>query len=92
MHAPTPVAFDSTTYTHPSLRITDPLYVEESGQQMPDNPDGTTPVDESVSFNQIYADMEDLLKTGKVKAIGVSNFSPKTCATYLPLTPRLTAI
>ncbi|KAF8913277.1 reductase AKOR2 [Mucidula mucida] len=49
----------------------------EEGNDFPTNPDGTTKVVD-VSFNDIWADMEKLLETGKVKAIGVSNFSIKT--------------
>ncbi|KAF8913270.1 reductase AKOR2 [Mucidula mucida] len=50
----------------------------EDGNDFPTNPDGTIRIDESVTVNDIWADMESLLETGKVKAIGVSNFSPKT--------------
>ncbi len=31
------------------------------------------------TFNETFAEMEKLLATGKVKAIGVSNFSVKKC-------------
>ncbi|CAA7260666.1 unnamed protein product [Cyclocybe aegerita] len=51
-------------------------YVE--GVLMPKNADGTFRTTESVNFNQSWAEMEKLLETGKVKAIGVSNFSIKT--------------
>ncbi|KAF9016047.1 reductase AKOR2 [Hymenopellis radicata] len=50
----------------------------EEGNDFPTNPDGTIRIDESVTVNDIWADMESLLETGKVNAIGVSNFSPKT--------------
>ncbi|KAF9024179.1 Aldo/keto reductase [Hymenopellis radicata] len=50
----------------------------EDGNHFPTNPDGTTRVDNSISIHDVWADMEALLETGKVKAIGVSNFSPKT--------------
>ncbi|KAF9008492.1 reductase AKOR2 [Hymenopellis radicata] len=50
----------------------------EEGNDFPTNPDGTIRVDDSVTLNDIWADMEVLLETGKVKALGVSNFSPKT--------------
>jgi len=46
--------------------------------QEPRNPDGTVKVTDDVNFNQSWAEMEKLLDTGKVKAIGVSNFSVKT--------------
>ncbi|KAF8999927.1 Aldo/keto reductase [Hymenopellis radicata] len=52
--------------------------VYQEGNDFPTNPDGTTPVLHDVSFNDIYADLEKLLETGKVKAIGVSNLSIKT--------------
>ncbi|CAA7260658.1 unnamed protein product [Cyclocybe aegerita] len=51
-------------------------YVE--GNPMPMNPDGSHRTTESVNFNHSWAEMEKLLETGKVKAIGVSNFSIKT--------------
>ncbi|KAF8998072.1 Aldo/keto reductase [Hymenopellis radicata] len=50
----------------------------EDGNPVPTNPDGTTRVDNTISINDVWADMEALLETGKVKAIGVCNFSPKT--------------
>ena len=34
-------------------------------------------MDDKTTFNQTWADMEKALETGKVKAIGVSNFSVK---------------
>ncbi|KAF8904599.1 NADP-dependent oxidoreductase domain-containing protein [Mucidula mucida] len=52
--------------------------VYEEGNPFPTNPDGTTRLDNSVNFIDVWAEMEALLETGKVKAIGVSNFSPKT--------------
>ncbi|KAF4568204.1 hypothetical protein EYR36_010213 [Pleurotus pulmonarius] len=44
----------------------------------PRNPDGTLKVVESPSFNDVWAVFEKLVDTGKVKSIGVSNFSIKT--------------
>nr|AAS46750.1 reductase AKOR1 [Pleurotus djamor] len=43
---------------------------------LPKNPDGT-PKTTNYPFTKIWADMERLLDTGKVRAIGVSNFSIK---------------
>ncbi|PPQ80380.1 hypothetical protein CVT26_008267, partial [Gymnopilus dilepis] len=45
---------------------------------MPKNPDGTLKLNTKVTFNESWAEMEKLLDTGKVRAIGVSNFSIKT--------------
>ncbi|KAF9450734.1 Aldo/keto reductase [Macrolepiota fuliginosa MF-IS2] len=42
------------------------------------NPDGSWKTRADVSFNESWAEMEKLLETGKVKAIGVANFSIKT--------------
>lgn len=42
------------------------------------NPDGSYKTRDDVTFNQSWAEMEKLLGTGKVRAIGVSNFSVKT--------------
>ncbi|KDR70269.1 hypothetical protein GALMADRAFT_255166 [Galerina marginata CBS 339.88] len=44
----------------------------------PRNPDGTLKLNNNVNFNDAWTQMEKLLDTGKVKAIGVSNFSVKT--------------
>jgi len=41
-------------------------------------PDGTWDLAEHPTFSETWADMEKLLGTGKVRAIGVSNFSIKT--------------
>ena len=35
-----------------------------------------------VNFNDAWAEMDKLLDTGKVRAIGVSNFSIKTCVLF----------
>ncbi|PPQ88565.1 hypothetical protein CVT25_009945, partial [Psilocybe cyanescens] len=48
------------------------------GNDMPKNPDGSYKTESNVSFNDTWAEVEKLLDTGKVRAIGVSNFSVKT--------------
>ena len=45
---------------------------------MPKNPAGTLKLNTNVTFNESWAEMETPLDTGKVRAIGVSNFSIKT--------------
>lgn len=47
------------------------------GNDAPRNEDGTFKTTDQFNFNQAWADIEKLLDTGKVKAIGVSNFSIK---------------
>ncbi|KAG9217600.1 hypothetical protein CCMSSC00406_0010117 [Pleurotus cornucopiae] len=49
----------------------------EKGVNFPTNPDGTPKVADSPTFVETWADVEKLLDTGKVRAIGVSNFSIK---------------
>ncbi|KAF8658410.1 hypothetical protein AX16_001963 [Volvariella volvacea WC 439] len=56
-----------------------PQYVAlEEGNDHPKNPDGTTKLCTEATFNDSWAEVEKLLDTGKVRAIGVSNFSVKT--------------
>jgi diketogulonate reductase-like aldo/keto reductase len=50
----------------------------EEGNRLPKNPDGSVKTTDQVNFNTAWAEMEKLLDTGKVRAIGVSNFSIKT--------------
>jgi len=54
------------------------LVYEKGSTSLPRNPNGTVKVREDINFNQAWTEMEKLLETGKVKAIGVSNFSIKT--------------
>ncbi|KDQ24183.1 putative aldo-keto reductase [Pleurotus ostreatus PC15] len=49
----------------------------EEGNYLPKGPDGSLRVVESPSMVEVWADIEKLLDTGKVRAIGVSNFSIK---------------
>ncbi|KAF7421277.1 hypothetical protein PC9H_011799 [Pleurotus ostreatus] len=52
-------------------------FAYEKGVAFPKNPDGSFKVLDSPSFVHVWADVEKLLDTGKVRAIGVSNFSVK---------------
>lgn len=62
------------------------LYLMHWPQYLPQNEDGTDPINPdgswrastAVNFNQSWAEIEKLLDTGKVRSIGVSNFSIKT--------------
>ncbi|PPQ87066.1 hypothetical protein CVT25_000046 [Psilocybe cyanescens] len=55
-----------------------PAVAHDVNNTRPKNPDGTIKLATNVTFNDSWAHMEKLLDTGKVKAIGVSNFSVKT--------------
>lgn len=49
-----------------------------SGYESQKNSDGTWKVTEDVIFPQAWEELEKLFQAGKIKAIGVSNFSVKT--------------
>ncbi|KAH0359762.1 Aldo/keto reductase, partial [Aureobasidium melanogenum] len=51
------------------------LVANESSELLPVNPDGSRSVDRSWDQGETWRQMEDLYKTGKVKAIGVANWS-----------------
>ncbi|GAA5903956.1 hypothetical protein JCM8208_001739 [Rhodotorula glutinis] len=51
------------------------LVPNESSALLPVNPDGSRAVDRDWDMSKTWASMEALLKTGKVKAVGVSNWS-----------------
>ncbi|KAL1962695.1 hypothetical protein VTN77DRAFT_9239 [Rasamsonia byssochlamydoides] len=51
------------------------LVPNETSALFPTNPDGTRAVDRSWNQQDTWRQMEELYKAGKVKAIGVSNFS-----------------
>lgn len=52
------------------------LYVQnESSTLLPVNPDGTRSVDRSWDLNETWRQMEEVYKAGKVRAIGVANWS-----------------
>lgn len=58
----------------------------------PLGPDGHHEVVEHPNVNETWAEMEKLLETGKVRAIGVSNFSVKTLGYDLPVCMKLALI
>jgi glycerol 2-dehydrogenase (NADP+) len=47
----------------------------ETSQLLPTNPDGSRSVDRSWDQAETWRQMEDLYKSGKVKAIGLANWS-----------------
>ncbi|KAJ5652576.1 hypothetical protein N7507_010002 [Penicillium longicatenatum] len=51
------------------------LVPNESSALLPVNPDGTRSVDRSWDQNETWRQMEEVFKAGKVKAIGVANWS-----------------
>ncbi|KAF4590485.1 hypothetical protein EYR38_009786 [Pleurotus pulmonarius] len=71
-------SLDNLGFDYVDLRV-----VLEEGNDFPKHPDGSIKTLESPSFNEVWADVEKLLDTGKVRAIGVSNFSIKTLETLL---------
>lgn len=63
--------------------------------RFPKLPDGSRDLDKSWSYQQTWKEMEKVLKTGKVKAIGVANFSVKFLEELLPeaeVTPAVNQI
>jgi len=55
-----------------------PQFLATEGKKLVKNPDGSCKTRDDVTFNESWAEIEKLLDTGKVRAIGVSNFSIKT--------------
>ncbi|KAJ8090440.1 hypothetical protein PM082_019038 [Marasmius tenuissimus] len=49
----------------------------QENEKLPKNPDGTLKTVDYPTFVEIWAEMEDILREGKAKSIGVSNFSIK---------------
>jgi len=49
----------------------------QEGDELVKNPDGTLKTVDYPTFVEIWAEMEDILREGKAKSIGVSNFSIK---------------
>ncbi|KAF7421268.1 hypothetical protein PC9H_011790 [Pleurotus ostreatus] len=67
--------FITTKIPAPMAIITSCLLSE--GEFYPKHPDGSIKVAKSPSFVELWAEIEKLLDTGKVRAIGVCNFSIK---------------
>jgi len=60
------------------------LYLMHWPQALDSKTGRTLPADESPTFVETWKEMEKLLDTGKVKSIGVSNFSEKNLDILLP--------
>lgn len=74
-----------------------PLAMNPDGnhEKFPKLPDGSRDLQKDRSHIQTYQDMEKLLATGKVKAIGVSNYSKRYLEELLPhvqVTPAMNQI
>ncbi|KAA1475004.1 Aldo/keto reductase [Dentipellis sp. KUC8613] len=61
-----------------------PLNPNGSHPFMPLKPDGTRDIDTEWDIKDTWKQLEALLDKGKVRAIGVSNFSQKTLEAFLP--------
>ena len=62
------------------------LRVDPNGNHplFPKHPDGSRDLDTEWPHHETWKNMEKLLKTGKTKAIGVSNYSKKFLEELLP--------
>jgi glycerol 2-dehydrogenase (NADP+) len=60
-----------------------PMNPNGNNEKFPKHPDGTRDLDESWSHVQTWKELEKVLKTGKTKAIGVSNYSVRYLETLL---------
>ncbi|TFY81272.1 hypothetical protein EWM64_g2738 [Hericium alpestre] len=61
-----------------------PLNPNGSHPLIPLRPDGKRDIDDAWDIKDTWKQLEALLKKGKVRAIGVSNFSQKTLEAFLP--------
>lgn len=55
-----------------------------ANDEAPTNPDGSPKALEGPTFNETWADMEQVLASGKVRAIDISNFSIKKLVLHPP--------
>ncbi|KAH8110038.1 Aldo/keto reductase [Phellopilus nigrolimitatus] len=69
-----------------------PLNPNGNHPSFPTLPDGTRDVDYSWSIADTWKQMEELVKKGKVKSIGVSNFSEKKLEEILPTATIIPAV
>ncbi len=53
--------------------------LQDTWMAFPLGPDGSMVTLDSPTFNESYAEIEKIYASGRAKAIGVSNFSIKTC-------------
>ncbi|KAH7907459.1 NADP-dependent oxidoreductase domain-containing protein [Hygrophoropsis aurantiaca] len=67
------------------------LYYDPNDDE-PKNPDGSLIAVESPTFNETWAAMEQVLESGKAKAIGISNFSIKNVEKLLTTAKVIPAI
>ncbi|KAK5181873.1 H/ACA snoRNP pseudouridylase subunit, partial [Cryomyces antarcticus] len=61
-----------------------PMNPKGNHPNLPKHPDGSRDLDTSWSYIKTWKEMEKLVKTGKVKAIGVANFSVEYLEELLP--------
>ncbi|KAK5148879.1 NADP-dependent oxidoreductase domain-containing protein [Cryomyces antarcticus] len=72
-----------------------PMNPKGNHPNLPKHPDGSRDLDTSWSYIKTWKEMEKLVKTGKVKAIGVANFSVEYLEELLPdatVTPAVNQI
>ena len=77
VHWPQAIEYRRKSYRLISLTQVDFVSFDPAKNPLPRHPDGSLVMNEKVTFNDSWAEVEKLLQTGKVRAIGVSNFSVK---------------
>jgi len=77
VHWPQTVVYESEFLKLPRQLINQRmLFIDDN--PTPLNADGSMMLDETCDFNDTWKEMENVLASGKVRSIGVSNFSIKT--------------